>query len=132
MALGVKLARPENRVVQIVGDGSYHFSAPDSVYACAQTHGLPIFTIVLDNRGWSAVKEATRRVYPKGVAVAQEQYMARLDQRGERRFEDVAKAFGAHAERVTEAGQVEAAIRRCLEAVEGGQAAVLTARVTPL
>jgi acetolactate synthase-1/2/3 large subunit len=132
MALGVKLARPENRVVQIVGDGSYHFSAPDSVYACAQTHGLPIFTIVLDNRGWSAVKEATRRVYPKGVAVAQEQYMARLDQRGERRFEDVAKAFGAHAERVTEAGQVEAAIRRCLEAVERGQAAVLTARVTPL
>ncbi len=132
MALGVKLARPGNRVVQIVGDGSYHFSAPDSVYAVAQNYGLPIFTIILDNRGWSAVKEATKRVYPKGVAVEQGKFFARLDDRGERRFEEVARAFGAHGERVTEPDQVEGAIRRCLEAVENGQAAVLTARVTPL
>jgi len=132
MALGVKLARPEARVVQVVGDGSFHFSAPDSVYAVAQNHGLPIFTLILDNRGWAAVKESTRRVYPNGVAVQQEAFRARLDERGERRFEEVAKAFGAHAERVTESEQVEAAIARCLAAVERGQASVLTARVTPL
>lgn len=132
MALGVRLACPDRRVVQIVGDGSFHFSAPDSVYAVAQNHGLPIFTVVLDNRGWSAVKEATRRVYPHGVAVEDQQFLARLDARGERRFEEVARAFGAHGERVTEAAEVDGAIRRCLEAVERGQAAVLTARVTPL
>jgi acetolactate synthase-1/2/3 large subunit len=132
MALGVKLARPAARVVQVVGDGSFHFSAPDSVYATAQNHGLPIFTLVLDNRGWSAVKEATKRVYPKGIAVQQEAFHARLDDRGERRFEEVGRAFGAHAERVTEPEQVEAAIARCFAALERGQAAVLTARVTPL
>ncbi|WP_135466921.1 thiamine pyrophosphate-requiring protein [Crenalkalicoccus roseus] len=132
MALGAKLACPERRVVQIVGDGSFHFSAPDSVYVVAQNHGLPIFTLVLDNRGWSAVKEATRRVYPRGVAVEEERFFARLDLRGERRFEEAAKAFGAHGERVTRAEEVEAAIDRCLAALERGQAAVLTARVTPL
>jgi acetolactate synthase-1/2/3 large subunit len=133
MALGVKLARPEARVVQVVGDGSYHFSTPDSVYSVAQTHGLPILTVVLDNRGWSAVKEATKRVYPRGAAVEEEAFLARLDAGGgERRFEDVAKAFGAHGERVTRAEEVEGAIARCFAALERGQAAVLTARVTPL
>ena len=28
MALGIKLAQPDRRVVQIVGDGSFHFSTP--------------------------------------------------------------------------------------------------------
>lgn len=133
MALGVKLARPGQRVVQIVGDGSFHFSAPDSVYAVAQGYGLPILTIVLDNRGWSAVKEATKRVYPRGVAVEEERFFARLDMGGgERRFEEVARAFGAYGERVSEPEEVEPAIRRCLSALERGQAAVLTARITPL
>ena len=132
MALGVKLARLEARVVQIVGDGSFHFSAPDSVYLTAQNHGLPIFTVVLDNRGWAAVKEATKRVYPAGVAVRDQAFRARLDDRGEWRFEEVGRAFGAHAERVTEPDEVEGAIARCLAAVEAGQAAVMTVRVTPL
>ncbi|HYZ31493.1 MAG TPA: thiamine pyrophosphate-requiring protein [Crenalkalicoccus sp.] len=132
VALGLKLARPEARIIQVVGDGSFHFSAPDSVYAVAQTHGLPILTIVLDNRGWAAVKEATRRVYPGGVAAEREAWMARLDARGERRFEEVARAFGAHGERVTRAEELEAALDRCLAALDRGQAAVLTARVTPL
>jgi acetolactate synthase I/II/III large subunit len=49
-----------------------------------------------------------------------------------RRLEEVGKAFGAHGERVTEPEQVPAAIARCLERVEAGQAAVLTVRVTPI
>ena len=40
-ALGMKLARPDRRVVQVVGDGSFHFSTPDSVYAVAQEYQLP-------------------------------------------------------------------------------------------
>jgi acetolactate synthase-1/2/3 large subunit len=64
--------------------------------------------------------------------VQQEAFRARLDDRGERRFEEVGRAFGAHAERVTEPEQVEAALARCFAALERGQAAVLVARVTPL
>jgi acetolactate synthase I/II/III large subunit len=131
MALGAKLARPERRVVQVVGDGSFHFSTPDSVYAVAQQYGLPIFTVVLDNRGWQAVKESVKRVYPKGVAAETDRFQARLEG-GQRRFEDVARAFGAHGERVGDPEELPAAIRRCLAAVDAGQATVLTVRVTPL
>ncbi|MFC0385953.1 thiamine pyrophosphate-requiring protein [Muricoccus vinaceus] len=135
MALGARLACPDRRVVQVVGDGTFHFSTPDSVYATAQQYGLPIFTVVLDNRGWQAVKASTLRVYPDGVARQNDNFQSRLDGRrndSQRRFEDVARAFGAHGERATTADELEPAIRRCLAAVEAGQAAVLTVRVTPL
>ena len=133
MALGVKLARPDCRVVQVVGDGSFHFGSPDAVYSVAQVHGLPIFTVVLDNRGWAAVKSAVNRVYPGGAAAKRDAFFSRLDQNAEvRRFEDVGRAFGAYGERVTEPSEVPAALARCLARVEAGQAAVLTVRITPL
>lgn len=131
MALGVKLARPGSRVVQFVGDGGFHFSTPTSVYAVAQQYGLPVFTVVLDNGGWQAVKEAVLRVYPAGTAAAENAFQARLEGR-QRQFEQVAAAFGAYGEAVSEPGDVAAAIERCLAAVDAGQAAVLAVRVTPL
>src|SRR5204863_236710 len=54
MALGLRLARPDRRIVQVIGDGGFHFSSPDSVYAAAQQYQIPIFTLVLDNGGWPA------------------------------------------------------------------------------
>ncbi len=131
MALGAKLARPDCRVVQIVGDGGFHFSAPTSVYAVAQQYGLPVFTVVLDNGGWQAVKESVLRVYPKGAAAAANAFQSRLEG-GQRHFEQIASAFGAHGEAVSDPGEVAGAIARCLAAVDAGQAAVLAVRVTPL
>lgn len=128
MALGAKLANPKKRVLQVVGDGGFHFSTPTSVYATAQRYGLPIFTVVLDNGGWQAVKEAVLRVYPDGSAAQTNEFQARL-QGQDRHFEQVAQAFGAYGECVSDPGQVEAAIARCLKAVDAGQAAVLNVRI---
>ena len=130
-ALGVKLARPKQRVIHVVGDGSFHFGAPTAVYAVAQQYDLPTFTVVLDNGGWQAVKESVLRVYPDGEAKQADQFHARLS--GEHRhFEQVAAAFGAHAEAVADPAELSAAIKRCLAAVDGGKAAVLTVSVTSL
>ena len=135
MALGIKLARPERRVVQIVGDGSFHFSTPDSVYATAQHYQLPIFTVVLDNRGWQAVKSSVMRVFPKGAAAASDMFLSRLEsgrQGEERRFEDVGRAFGSYGECVRAPQDVPGAIDRCLAALDDGRSAVLAARIPPL
>ena len=128
MALGAKLAKPGVRVVQVVGDGGFHFSTPTSVYATAQRYSLPIFTVVLDNGGWQAVKEAVLRVYPDGSAAQANEFQARL-QGQHRHFEQVAQAFGAYGECVSEPGDVQAAIARCLTAVDAGQAAVLNVQI---
>ncbi len=135
MALGLRLAQPRRRIVQVIGDGGFHFSSPDSVYAVAQQYEIPIFTVVLDNGGWQAVKSATQRVYPRGVAAETDQFQSRLmsGRQGERRdFADVARAFGAHGECVTEPDTLEAAIDRCLAALADGKAAVLHVHITRL
>jgi len=130
MALGVKLAQPDCTVVQIVGDGVFYFSNPEAVYAVSKQYGLPIFTIVLDNSGWAAVKEATLRMYPDGEAKASSRYEAQLAP--EMNFAKVGEAAGAYGEVLTEPDAVPAAIQRCLKEVRGGRSAVLHVRVTPL
>jgi acetolactate synthase-1/2/3 large subunit len=135
MALGLKLAQPDRRIVQVIGDGGFHFSSPDSVYAVAQQYQIPILTVVLDNGGWQAVKSAVQRVYPKGVAAETDQFQSRLrsGRQGEQRdFSGVARAFGAYGECVTAPDDLAAAIDRCLAALDDGKAAVLHVHVTPL
>jgi acetolactate synthase-1/2/3 large subunit len=135
MALGLKLARPDRRIVQIIGDGGFHFSSPDSVYAVAQQYQIPVFTVVVDNGGWQAVKSAVQRVYPKGIAAETGEFQSRLTsgRQGEARdFSAVARAFGAYGECVTEPDELFAAIDRCLAALDDGKAAVLHVHVTRL
>jgi acetolactate synthase-1/2/3 large subunit len=130
MALGAKLAAPDRMMVQIVGDGSFYFGSPCSVFAVAQHHKLPILAIVLDNSGWSAVKESTLRVFPAGEAKAQNSFEAELMPNVE--FGKIGEAFGAYAEKVSDPADVPAAIARCAKQVRGGRAAILHACVTRL
>ena len=54
-ALGIKLASEfegkKKFVVQIVGDGTFLFSVPGSVYWISQRYKIPVLTIVLNNKG---------------------------------------------------------------------------------
>ena len=130
MALGLKLALPERTVVQIVGDGTFYFSNPQSTLAVSRHYRLPVFTVVLDNSGWAAVKEATLRVYPDGEAKAAADYGATLAP--DMDFSKVAEAAGAHGELVSDPDAVEGAIVRCLAALKEGRSALLHAKVTKL
>src|SRR5262245_21802649 len=130
MALGAKLAAPERLMVQIVGDGSFYFGNPCSVFSVAQHHKLPILAIVLDNSGWSAVKESTLRVFPDGEAKSANEFQAGLMPDVE--FGKIGEAFGAYWEKVGDPAEVPAAIGRCVKEVRGGRAAILHAQVTHL
>jgi acetolactate synthase-1/2/3 large subunit len=52
LALGVASAHPGVPVVWMVGDGSFGFHAME--LDTAARHGLPIVTVIMNNRGWSA------------------------------------------------------------------------------
>ena len=129
-ALGIKLAQAKNRVIHFVGDGSFYFSNPSSAYAVANQYDLPILTVLLDNGGWSAVKESTLRMYPQGEAKSTNQFASDLGYATD--FAAIAEAAGAHGERLTDPEQVEAAIERCLAALDAGRSALLHVRITPL
>ena len=129
-ALGIKLAQTQSRVIHFVGDGSFYFSNPSSVYAVARQYNLPILTVLLDNGGWSAVKESTLRMYPHGKAKSTNQFASDLGYGTD--FAAIAEAAGAHGERLVDPSQTEAAIARCLAALDAGQSALLHVRITPL
>ena len=121
---------PERTVVQIVGDGTFYFSNPQSTLAVSGHYKLPVLTVVLDNSGWSAVKESTLRVFPDGEAKSANEFQAGLMPGVE--FGKIGEAFGAYAEKLDDPAEVPAALARCVKEVRGGRSAILHARVTPL
>src|SRR6266705_2595876 len=129
-ALGIKLAKPQATVVQMVGDGGFYFGNPSSAYAVSKQYKLPIFTVLFDNSGWSAVKEATLRVYPEGEAKATNEFNALLAPDIE--FAKVCEAAGGYGERVIDPDAAPAAIRRCLKEVRGGRSALMHVRIPVL
>ena len=114
-------------MVQFIGDGGFYFNNPASTYAVAKQYNLPIFTVVFDNGGWSAVKEATLRMYASGEAFDTQQFQARLAP--DVQFADMVRAAGGHGETVSEPQDVPAAVERCFAAARGGRAALLHVRV---
>lgn len=130
VALGAKLAFPDRTVFHVTGDASFCFSAPTSVYMVSKQYDLPIFSVVLDNGGWGAVKGATLRVYPQGEAKSAGAYQAVVGT--DIHYEKVGEAAGAYGECVDTAAEIPAAIRRCMDAVKNGRSAVLVARLDPI
>ncbi|KAJ5316625.1 hypothetical protein N7508_001133 [Penicillium antarcticum] len=73
-ALGIKLASDVQHggrgkgkfVCQVVGDGTFLFSVPGSVYWISRRYGIPILTIVLNNKGWNAPRRSMLLVHPEG------------------------------------------------------------------
>jgi acetolactate synthase-1/2/3 large subunit len=114
LAIGYRLARPDWLAVNIMGDAAFGMVGMD--LETAVRCKVPIFTIVLNNGlmgGYSGHM-------PEAVAA----YGANLlggDYAG------VAKALGAHAERVERSDELRAAIERCIKCVASGRPALLEA-----
>ena len=100
------------------------------MFSVAQQYKLPILVLLLDNTGWSAVKESTLRVFPQGEAKSADKFQAGLLADAE--FAKVGEAFGAYGEKVTNPDDVPAALARAVKEVRGGRAAILHIRVTKL
>lgn len=54
-------------VCQVVGDGTYMFSVPSSVYWISQRYQIPVLTVVLNNKGWNAPRNSLMLVHPEGM-----------------------------------------------------------------
>ena len=128
-ALGLKLARPQATVVQFVGDGSFHFGNPEAALAVSQRYALPLLSIVLDNGGWSAVKEATLRMYPDGAAQKLGRFQSELGSAMD--FAALARGAGAHGERLSDPAAIEGALDRAFDALRAGRGALLQVAIGP-
>jgi benzoylformate decarboxylase len=103
-AVGVALGSPGERVVCLLGDGSSLYSI-QALWTAAQ-EGLPVSVVILDNRGYAALKAFAQTMgvdRPPGVDLPGIDFLA------------LAAGFGCSARRVERADDLEAALRWSFE-----------------
>jgi acetolactate synthase-1/2/3 large subunit len=121
-AFGAKLAvGPKRRVFTLTGDGGLGYHLPDLETALRLK--LPTITIVMNNCSLAFEYHVQKYVHEEMCAEASEF----LDVQ----FADVAKAFGAHGERVTSADQFIPALRRAEESGKPAIVDVVVSRELP-
>lgn len=101
-AIGCQLAAPEKQVVALVGDGGFHMTMGD--FATAIKYELPITVVIYNNFSYHFIeleqmKEGVAQCYTK---------LANPD------YAKLAEAFGGEGYSVTEADQLEGAIKSAL------------------
>ncbi len=121
-AFGAKLAvGPKRRVFALTGDGGLGYHFPDLETALRMK--LPTVTIVMNNCSLAFEYHVQKYVHEEMCPEASEF----LDVK----FGDVAKAFGAHGERVTSAGEFIPALRRAEESGKPAIVDVVVSRELP-
>lgn len=139
-ALGMKLATDAENggknkgkfVVQIVGDGTYLFTVPGSVYWISKRYNIPILTIVLNNKGWNAPRRSLLLVHPEGLGsqATNEEINISFDPSPD--YSGIAKAAAdgdIFAARVKERAELEGVLKEAIAYVQNGQSAVVDVKV---
>jgi acetolactate synthase-1/2/3 large subunit len=112
LAMGAKLAHPDKLCINVWGDAAIGFTGMD--FETAVRERIPILSILLNN--------FCMAIELNIMKVSTEKYGS-TDISGN--YADMAKAFGGYGERVTEPGDIAAAIRRGIEQTENGTPALL-------
>jgi acetolactate synthase-1/2/3 large subunit len=129
-ALGAKLAAPDKLIVATLGDGAYMFSNPTVGHWVAQKHNLPILTVIFNNSRYGAVRNSTLSMFKDGVSGETDgRELADLDPAPP--YDEMAKAQGAHAERVEKPADLPAALTRARDAVVNDKRQALLNVITP-
>ena len=156
-ALGIKLATDVQAggankgkfVCQIVGDGTYLFSVPGSVYWIAQRYKIPVLTIVLNNKGmcslscamkemlivclgWNAPRKSLLLVHPEGEGSKMSNEDIHISFAPTPDYAGIAKAASGGAAWAGYAGNVDELAKllpEAVAAVKSGVCAVLDAHL---
>ncbi|KAK5989718.1 hypothetical protein PT974_07977 [Cladobotryum mycophilum] len=137
-ALGIKLATDlENQgkgkfVVQIVGDGTFLFTVPGSVYWISRRYNIPVLTIVLNNKGWNAPRRSLLLVHPDGLGskASNEEINISFDPSPD--YGGIAKAAtdgNLFAAKVGNTSELEEVLKKAIANVQAGQSAVVDCNV---
>ena len=117
---------------QIVGDGTFLFSVPGSVYWISERYKIPVLTIVLNNKGWNAPRKSLLLVHPEGEGskVSNEElnisFAPTPDYAGIARAASGGKIWAGST---SKAEELDALLKEAVEVVKGGTSAVLEAQL---
>ncbi|MDP6612692.1 MAG: thiamine pyrophosphate-dependent enzyme, partial [Candidatus Hydrothermarchaeota archaeon] len=117
-AIGAKVAKPENNVIDIAGDGSFLMVCQDLVTVVKED--IPVVIAILDNRFLGMVRQWQELFFDKRYSAVN---LGRVD------FAKLAEAFNASGVKVKRPGEVAPAVK---EAFESGETTVIDIIVNPM
>ena len=124
MAIGMKVAAPGRPVIAAIGDGSWMFANPQVCTWASAFHKAPVLFVVFNNRGYRTGTQEVLRAFPDGYAKrANDLTGGWFDPAPEYAAE--AAASGHFGEKVSDPGELDAAIKRGLAATGEGTPGVL-------
>jgi acetolactate synthase-1/2/3 large subunit len=129
-AVGAKLADPSKTIVCVVGDGAWTFGSPIVAYWMAERYGTPFLTVMFNNQGYAATKEAIRSMAPAGYARTTGTYPACDLPTPPQRYASLAEAMGLWAKTVHDPAELEGAIRDAFDEVIRGRSALVDVRIS--
>ncbi len=116
-AVAAKLLHPDRVVVFLTGDGDFVMSSPE--LATAVQYNLPIIVLLVNNGMYATIRMHQERQFPRRVIGTD---LENPD------FVELARAYGAHSERVERTEEFEGAYERALAS---GKPAVVELVVDP-
>ena len=129
--LGMLLAKPDRLTVATMGDGSYMFANPVACHQIAESLGLPLLVLILNNSEWGAVRHSVLDIYPRGHA-AKTNVMPLTSLKPSPDFVRIAEASRTFAQRVDKADELPAALKRAIDHVTTKKTqALIDIRVAP-
>ena len=102
--LGVKVAKPNKKVISLMGDGGFGMTV--SELSTAVEYGINTITIVMNNKSWGAEKAYQKDFYGKRYLGADISSPP---------FEKVAELYGAKGFKVKKVSEINQAVREALK-----------------
>jgi thiamine pyrophosphate-dependent acetolactate synthase large subunit-like protein len=118
-AAGVKLARPNQQVICLVGDGSFIFG-PTALWNMARQE-LPVITVVYNNHAYSGPHSRAIEDVPGSRMVQTGQFVHDYLGNPNMNMADIARGFGVSGEKVESPGQLKEALVRARKATQDGK-----------
>src|SRR5712671_1365819 len=126
-AAGVKLARPNQQVICMVGDGSFIFG-PTALWNMARLE-LPVITVVYNNHAYSGPHSRVIEKVPGGRMIQTGQFYHDYLGNPDMNMAYIAKGFGVEAEVAQSPAQLKAALGRARKATLEGKPYLIDAQV---
>ena len=126
-AAGVKLARPNQQVICLVGDGSFVFG-PTALWNMARLE-LPVITVVYNNHAYSGPHSRVIEKVPGGRMVQTRQFYHDYLGSPDMNMASIAKGFGVEGEVAESPAQLRAALARARKATLEGKPYLIDAQV---
>ena len=128
-AIGAKLANPDRDVVALEGDGSFVFARPTSAFWAAEKYATPFLTVIYNNSRHQATVNSWDKHIPDNTGKRLEHYVG-VDIDPSPDYAVLVQACRAYGETVEDPAEMLPALKRGLERVRAGQAAVLDVRIS--